>query len=197
MIYMPKLILVTGNGRNIGKTTLVEALIKLLSSQTKVYGLKVVKLGESKGSFHGDHSNLSNGRGGNQIDDLIYDTKTRLVDSIIEENMECPSKDTARMVIAGAEKAWFIQSSETELEEVINLWIRQSEPDGIVVCESAILRSCLIPGVMVAIKQSAPWENLKDWGLPFTLANVVIEKSVEMPDYIKWAEKIINQFDHP
>lgn len=188
---MPNLILVTGNGRNVGKTTLVEALIKLLCQRGSVYGLKVIRQDSSKGDSHGDHSNLFKSYCLDEkpchLAGLDYPCNLK----IEEETLQYPNKDTARMVKAGAKRAWIIEGNDVDLEHAVFTWSSQLESNSIVICESAILREFVRPKIMVAIKQSPPWDNLKEWKYPFNLADIVIEKGSEMPDYNLWAKKVV------
>ncbi len=190
MIDMPNLILVTGNGRNIGKTTLVESLIQVLCLERSVFGLKVIKRDISKSGFHGDHSNLF--RYNSDDNKQVHFNELVSTSQIEEETLQIPGKDTARMIKAGAKRAWIIEGKDIDLMDEIFKLSSQLELNSLVVCESAILRQFVKPKVMVAIKQSPPWENLKEWKYPFNLADIVIEKGREMPDYNIWAKKVID-----
>jgi hypothetical protein len=123
------LLLVSGSGRNSGKTTFVCKVIEQLSTR----GIISIKISPH---FH----NLSEG--------LIYVSGGPGFD-IYNETSISSSKDSSRMLLSGASKVFYVQAEE---ESIINAFseIYLSIPAGKpIICESPALINYLQPGLFV------------------------------------------------
>jgi molybdopterin-guanine dinucleotide biosynthesis protein len=154
MIEMPNMLLIAGNARNIGKTTLACAVIERFSALRKITGLKVSGIRKGEESYHGHH--------GNENTEML---------KMYEEVNTSTAKDTARMLKAGAEKAFFMQVDDTRLHEIAERLSDMIPSDRLVVCESGSLRKKIKPGVFIflhtddncrPVKQNHDTEKLAD-----------------------------------
>jgi hypothetical protein len=145
LIHFPNILLIAGSGRNTGKTSFACNVIKSLSPDHLVTGIKV--------THH--HENDSG---------LI----------INQENDYTGSKDTSRMLLAGAEKAFYCQSDLSSLSMLIPFLETESAGNRPVVCESGALHSIIQPGLFIMISHSDPY-FIKPSSLPlFDLADLIL-----------------------
>jgi hypothetical protein len=56
MLEIPNMVMIGGNSRNAGKTTLACNIIRKLSSTNKVTALKVTSIRPGESGMHGNHS---------------------------------------------------------------------------------------------------------------------------------------------
>lgn len=131
---IPNLLMIAGTGRNVGKTTMACNLISHFSKPHPVTAIKV--------SPH-----LHQQAEGQKIIALEEDFQ------IIEETKSGESPDSSRMLNAGAQKVYYLQTRDRNIrapfEQLLNL-IPKDRP---VICESGALLSHTKPGLFVLIKR--------------------------------------------
>lgn len=127
--YHPeRLILLSGAGQNVGKTTFACQLIqhfKLLNQ--KVFALKICP------HFHSENP------------PRIIFSDERFILSL--EDKKESGKDSSRMLAAGADESFFLQVKDEHLEAAFSYAISLMPSDILVVIESGALRSLLIPSI--------------------------------------------------
>lgn len=129
------LILIGGSSRNVGKTTFVVRLIEKFAKEYTVVGLKIKTIYEGDDYFHGKNRNP-------------LDSDYRL----IEEFDHASNEDTAKMLRAGAKRAFKLKvKSEAILHAYVNLKELLTETC-LIVCESNSLRKVVKPAVYLLIK---------------------------------------------
>lgn len=134
MISQPNLLLIAGTGRNVGKTSLACALISQTSLSHKVIGMKISP------HFH-DQPILEN---------IIARSENF---EIMEELNPKGNKDSSRMLKAGAERIFYVQTRNDEaLKEVINELQKKWIKDVAVICESGGLRHFVDPGLFMVCR---------------------------------------------
>lgn len=109
-----------GSHSGAGKTAVAETLLKHFNEEHSAFGIR----------HSAKNSELSRGWG------AIKYTKTAFYASIIDnlETLTQESKDTARLINAGAEKALWVQSPSEDLKEVLPMAVdRLSHLRGIIV----------------------------------------------------------------
>lgn len=132
MINMPNLLLIAGNGRNVGKTTLACRIIEQLSRNTKVTAIKISP------HFHNFKDS-----------EVIFKTDQCV---IIAEKQDSP-KDSSLMLKAGAEKVYFVMSHRENPGDAIEK-ISGYHKNEILVCESGGLREFIEPGLFLFVKRT-------------------------------------------
>jgi hypothetical protein len=132
---IPNLIIIGGSSRNVGKTTLALRLIEKYALSERITGLKVTSIRPGEETHHGSHEtpDLHNFR-------------------IIEETKNSSSKDTARMLSAGADKVYYIETPDNKIHEAIKMFLATKDTGGPIVCESRSLRNSVIPGLFILLK---------------------------------------------
>lgn len=125
------MILIAGDGRNVGKTFLSCKIIRHLSSHCNVIGIKISP------HFH-NHPN----------DETIVYKNDRIV--IVDEKA-ITRKDSSLMLQAGAKRVFFIMSRQNDLEEAFSI-ISDQLLNHCIVCESGGLHDVLKPGLFLFVK---------------------------------------------
>ncbi len=135
MLQDKTLLVVGGSARNVGKTELACRIIKKISTDNDVYALKVSAIFPDEGIYHGDHSTEP----GDQrlFEETRYDT----------------TKDTSRMLRAGAKKVFYLRCEDTCILEAFSGFRRQLPANAVIVCESNSLAEHVQPGLLIMVKK--------------------------------------------
>ncbi len=134
MINDTRLLIVGGSGRNVGKTEFVCRLIEKLRYRHKVFALKVSAVFPDEEIFHGDH--VADESSGNLFEETRRDT----------------TKDTSRMLRAGACRVFYLRSSDADIRNGFAEFKRQVPSDAVIVCESNSLIRFVNPGLFILVK---------------------------------------------
>lgn len=129
MKRIPELLIVAGTGRNSGKTTLVCKLIKSFA-EAGIYG---VKISPHPHDLTEGSQQFASGKG--------Y--------SIYRELALSGTKDTSRMLNAGAKESFYIFASDQNIEEAFNIFLELKSDGYPIICESPVLRRFFIPGLFL------------------------------------------------
>ena len=132
MLHIPNLLLIGGNAHNVGKTTLAIKIIGKLAKHNDVIGVKVTTFKPSKESCHGSH-------------DILISSNS----DITEELGSDSQKDTARMLMAGASRSFYITASDALQSESIQDILTRINLNQPIICESRSLRNFVKPGLFV------------------------------------------------
>ncbi|HBS85774.1 MAG: hypothetical protein A2W91_13270 [Bacteroidetes bacterium GWF2_38_335] len=124
------ILLVSGTGRNVGKTTFVRSVIRNFSK----HGIVAVKITPH---FHnGDPGEI-----------LLQNEKF----IIAREHRTETGKDSSKFLDEGAEKVYFIQVLDNHLPEAFFEFLKIEKENPLMVIESGGLRNVLIPGIFCLI----------------------------------------------
>lgn len=137
MLKSTNLLLVGGNARNIGKTTLLCKIIRAAADFEPVIALKVTSIYPNDQGFHGEHELLSPG-------DF----------TILEEMGSGQPKDTVKMLEAGAIRSFYIQARDHAVEKAWHTFLEMIPENHLLVCESRSLRRFIDPGLFIYLKSS-------------------------------------------
>ncbi|MFZ5940538.1 MAG: hypothetical protein ACOYXB_08185 [Bacteroidota bacterium] len=132
-------IMISGTGRNCGKTTLACRLLEHFRP-LRPAGVKISP------HFHpldGDEEVLERGDG-----------------FLIIRERKISTKDSSRMLQAGAGPSLFVQVREEARERMLEALLRQLDPGQAVICESGGMRELVSPGLFILMKHE------KDTPLP-------------------------------
>jgi hypothetical protein len=130
-LNLPNLLLISGNGRNVGKTYVACEIIRTLSKSHAVTGVKI------SSHFHPFNK-----------DNVIVENKK----FVLLEEKERNQKDSSLMLQAGAEKVVFVMAEQKNLKEAffhLN-YLLSNNP---IVCESGGLAEFVDPGVFLFVKK--------------------------------------------
>ena len=140
------LIIVAGTARNVGKTTFICELIRKYAQAAELYGLKVSTI--------------------DPCGHLLATSKIMDAPSILyEETRQNSSKDTSRMLRAGARKVFYLKGDNTSLQAGYHQFNSTLPPAGAVICESNSLWQYVKPALLVAIKHHHSSANPDKAGL--------------------------------
>jgi len=128
MIKFPNLLLVAGTGRNSGKTTFACSIIEKNSKDIPVTGLKISP------HFHGGTDSLKL---------LVGNENFNLYEEISADS----SKDSSKMLQAGALKVFYIETTDSHISHAFDAFVKHIEPGSPVICESPALRNIIDPGL--------------------------------------------------
>jgi hypothetical protein len=131
------LILIGSTGRNAGKTTLAVALIKKLREQRPVNAAKIITV-EQKGALC-PRGGKGCGACSLESDFVLCEERSRLTD-----------KDTAQLLLAGANRVFLLRSLKSALSEAFSE-LRGQTGDETLIVESNSLRTVVKPALFVML----------------------------------------------
>ncbi len=136
----PEMALIGALGRDNGKTTLACTLIEKLAKCAPVVALKVICVEDPARPCHrgGEGCGLCGGLQG------PFDLREEAL-----KNAWNSEKDTARMLRAGAEKAYLLRSRPACMERAAEAFFARLPKGRLVVCESNRMRFAVKPGVFL------------------------------------------------
>ncbi len=137
----PNILLVAGTGRNVGKTVSACKIIQNLSETHRTVGVKISP------HFHELESNLK-----------YFHNSEELV---IVEEQNITQKDSSRMLQAGAEKVFYVQTKNENLADAFNLIVKSIHLEQPVVVESGGLYEILEPGLLVFVTGKEPKKEFR------------------------------------
>jgi len=148
-----KILLISGSGRSVGKTSFMRRLI----AKNVSHHLVAIKITPN---FHEPTSGLVS----------LFETANY---RIYQETDITASKDSSLFLQAGAEAVYYIQSTDVFLEEAFNLATAQLLPEQPIVVESVRLRSIMVPELFVFIQKD--YEEVNPSSLEMQkLADIVV-----------------------
>ena len=133
----PQILLISGSGRNCGKTSLACEIIESISKRKAVIALKISP------HFH----QLS------EHQELLFDNKKF---RIYRETDSTSGKDSSRMLRAGASYSFYLQCEDENLSEAwerMNIFLPENRA---VVCESGSLAKFFKPGLHLLVEGENP-----------------------------------------
>ena len=126
--HLPSFLIISGMGRNTGKTTLACWIIKEFSEKENITAIKI------SSHFHEPTPELK----------LLFKTKDY---SISKEYNPGTEKDSSKMLGAGAKDSFYIQSKKDKIKEAFDKYMKEFDQGNAVVCESSALAKILTPGI--------------------------------------------------
>ena len=138
------LLLISGSGRNCGKTTLACEIIANMARTTTVYALKISphfhKLGDSQ--------------------ELLTEQPNY---SLYRENDPSSAKDSSRMLKAGAKESLFLQCEDEFISEAFQAILTYLPKNYPLVCESGSLIKSYKPGLFLVLEFENSDQNKKSF----------------------------------
>ena len=142
MIYAPNMLLIGSAGRDSGKTTFACALMERFRDRHEIIAAKVTTVQERDGTCP---------RGGEGCG-VCAAIEGRYC--ITEETASGGTKDTQRLLRAGAHKVYWLRVLREHLAEGATALIEAIGKDRLAVCESNSLRTVLEPGLFLLFRHS-------------------------------------------
>jgi hypothetical protein len=173
MIQMPGMVMVGGNSRNSGKTTLACSIIEKLSKTHEVIGLKVTSIRRGEVDKHGNHT-----------EEITSDFE------IFEELDRFSPKDTSKMLRAGAKHVYYIRVTDSFSEKAILHFISSYINKELIVCESRSLRNILEPGLFLMMLRETAIESGKEISDYLKKANCLFDFGSQQNEIQQFIEKL-------
>jgi molybdopterin-guanine dinucleotide biosynthesis protein len=147
------ILLVSGSGRNVGKTSFIRRVIAH-NVQQKVIAIKITP------HFHEPTAGLI---------PIVVTENYR----IFQETAYFSGKDSSLFLQAGAEKVFYIQTTDKYLKEAFELAVSSVQQEQPVIVESAAFRTVIVPELYVFIHNQ--FEEMKPSAITFQkMADVII-----------------------
>ncbi len=163
-------LLVSGSGRNCGKTTLACDIIKKISSGSEIYGLKI-----------SPHIHINN-----DLQQLVAEGESW---KIYRETDRFSTKDSSRMLASGASEVYFAECSDGNLPDMLTALKKLFPIDIPVVCESGSFANSYIPGLHVLVRGSVVDKSKRSYVQNLNKANAVIgREGMKKSDFIAGLE---------
>jgi len=141
MTVKSNILIIGSTGRNTGKTEFACRIIEKHSTQKEIIGVKVIPVDKNEGNCHRGEE------GCGLCDSLTGDYE------IIEEKTIESSKDTSRMLKAGAKNVYLLLVDRNSLEKGINAILRIIPDNALIVIESNSIRKVIEPGLFIVINK--------------------------------------------
>ncbi len=133
----PQILLISGSGRNCGKTSLACEIIESISKRKAVIALKISP------HFHQF----------SEQQELLFDNKKF---KIFRETDSTSGKDSSRMLRAGAAFSFYLQCEDENLAEAWECMNKFLPENRAVVCESGSLAKIFKPGLHLLVEGENP-----------------------------------------
>lgn len=134
-LHLLNFMIVSGNGRNSGKTGFITRIINNISRSHSVIAIKI--------SPHLHKTYISSG--------VIARTKNFI---IAHEKNTAGHKDSSRMLRAGASEVYYIESTDEHLPKAFKILNSKIDFNGPVICESGGLRDIIMPSLFIMINRT-------------------------------------------
>ncbi len=151
-------VLVSGSGRNVGKTTLACNIIRNLSHDYTVFGAKISP------HFHKT----------SELQKLIGEGEGF---KIYQELNADSGKDSSRMLESGAREVYFIQCGDDRIKIALESISNLLPKDSPIVCESGSFAKTYKPGLHLLVVGEQPDETKKSYQQNLANADFTITRS--------------------
>lgn len=139
---LPNMMLIAGDGRNVGKTTFAKMMIRQFAKEHEVIGIK------TSPHMHELSENM----------ELISKTG----DYIVAEEKGLSLKDSSLLLQAGAKRVFFIMANQESLKQAFSC-IEGLIKNHLVIAESGGLSEMIMPGVFFFILKSGTQISKKEY----------------------------------
>jgi hypothetical protein len=139
MINDNRIILIGASGQNAGKTTLAAECIRLWKDRFPIVALKVTTISHRDAGCH---------RGEKGCGVCAHISQDYVLE---EETGRFPEKDTARLLLAGARRVFWLRSLFSALETGFTRFLEEIPEESLIICESNSLRKLVQPGCFIML----------------------------------------------
>jgi hypothetical protein len=162
-----KLVMVGGHTRNIGKTSVVEGIIRALPDLNWT-AVKITQFGHGMCSINGESCGCA-------VSEHQF--------SITEERGRVTGTDTARFLAAGARRSLWVRTKQGELFTALPNFKKKIEGDEFVIVESNSLRRFMNPEIYLQVLDTSNMDFKLSAQQFFDLSDafIVVEKTDRLP----------------
>lgn len=198
MMKLQNMLIIGGASRNVGKTELVCSLIKKFSREREIITLKIsgIDPGNKSGQDHDQQQVEDAGTGNDTMSAQNSGQKndnakiTAHLDEkgsvhghhgpppekfhLLEETNLDGVKDSSKMLIAGANRSFYLRTRDEYLAEAIDHFFTIIDRRSLIICESITLRKIIKPGLFIIIKSDTAESVKKSLGEVLHLVDLTI-----------------------
>ncbi len=174
MLAVPQMVMIGGNSRKSGKTTMACSIISKLATTQDVIGLKVTSIRPGERNLHGNHDQ-------ELTDDF----------SILEELNSDSHKDTSKMLMAGAAHVYYIRVSENHKKKALAHFMTKYIKKQIIVCESRSLHEIISPGLFLLMMRLPATNKSKDVTKYLSIADKVFNFAEDLFEIEKFTDNFV------
>lgn len=156
MKELKNMLIIGGASRNVGKTGLVCGLIRRFSPEREIISLKISGINPGNDPGHGKH-----GPAPEKFD-------------LLEETNRDGIKDSSKMLLAGAQKAYYLRTRDEYLGEAMDHFFSIEGEERVIICESISLRRIIGPGLFVIVRSNSEESIKKSLGEVLHLVDLTI-----------------------
>ncbi len=156
MRVLKNMLIAGGTGRNAGKTEYMCRIIGRLSGYKEIITLKISGIMPGNDPYHGRHGPPPE--------------KFRL----IEETSRDGVKDSSKMLLAGAARAFYLRTKDECMEEALDHFFRVVDQHAFILAESARLRKIVRPGLFIMVRREGDENTMKSVADLIHLADVMV-----------------------
>ncbi|GEM_PF-347344 len=198
MMKLQNMLIIGGASRNVGKTELVCSLIKKFSRGREIITLKIsgINPGNKPGQDY-DKSQIEDTGAGNETISGQNSGKNKGSAKIaghseeenpvhghhgtppkkyhlLEETNQDGVKDSSKMLVAGAKRAFYLRTKDEYLAEAMDHFFTIIDRRSLIICESITLRKIIEPGLFIIIKSDKVESVKKSLGEVLHLVDLTI-----------------------
>jgi len=179
----PKMVMVGGHTRNIGKTSVVAGIIRALPEFSWT-AAKITQFGHGVCSVNGEACGCT-------VDEHQF--------SITEERRLDTGTDTARFLAAGARRSLWVRTKQGELATALPTFAEKISEDEFVIVESNSLRRFMTPAIYLQVVDSSnpdfkvSSQQFFDLSDAFIVVNRTGQTSTDSPGPVLLAREIKKQ----
>jgi hypothetical protein len=156
MMELDNMLIIGGASRNVGKTELVCGLLRRLGQENRIISLKISGINPGTDPHHGDHGPPPE--------------KFHLLEETSTEGL----KDSSRMLLAGAYRAFYLRTRDEYLQEALDYFFTIADKRSVIICESILVRRLVSPGLFIIIRSKNEESVKKSLGEVQHLADLTI-----------------------
>jgi hypothetical protein len=156
MIELGNMLIIGGASRNVGKTEFVCKLLRSLGKENRIISLKISGINPGTDPHHGNHE---------PAPEKFH---------LLEETSTGGLKDSSRMLLAGAYRAFYLRTRDEYLQDAINYFFSVAGKKSVIICESILVRKLISPGLFIIIRSSNEESVKKSLGEVQHLADLTI-----------------------
>ena len=156
MIRRANFMIVSGNGRNTGKTSFV---CRIINSVSKSCALTAIKVSPHLHAAKNEEA-------------IIVKNENFVLHKESDRNS---NKDSSRMLRSGATKVFYIEAEDTHLKEALMALFENFHIEGPVICESGGLRSLIEPSLLILLNKAGQSEMKPGYVKLLTRADRIVQ----------------------
>lgn len=182
LINIDRMVMIGAAGQNCGKTVLAEKMIKKWNPYIPIIALKVTTIHDgSRGCHRGIYGCGACGEISGGFD-------------LVQENNPYDSKDTSRLLNAGASQVFWLRAHMGCLSEGFAYFLEQSMEDALIICESNSLRRFVNPGAFIMMNSDRCQSIKPSAADVYDKADICVQSNHNLDEVISKIQRLI--FSH-